>query len=387
MQPAGFADAFDALHAAAGTHAGADDFGPPDYHEGLRVLLQALDEAPFTENGRQFAFGALTGVLVARLYTERGWSRHPEYRTVPIRAPLVITGIPRTGTTALHKLLSVDPQFQGIERWLAATPMPRPPRERWAELPEYRGCVAGLEAVAKAAPALLAMHDMTADTVDECLDVLQQSFVSNLFASSFEAPRYSEWLLQQSEAASYRRYADVLRLIGLGAPDRRWLLKNPGHTWELESLFEVFPDACVVQTHRTPLKALPSLCSVLEVSRGIYHGAQVRPERIGPDEAAKWRRAVDRTEAARARRPGRIYDVDHRQFHADPIGVVRAIYRRFDLELREGGGWAYARLAGAAAGGAEVRASLHRRPLRAQRGRVARAIRGLHRAVRPGVSA
>jgi len=333
--PARFGEAFDALHAAASARAGADDFGPPDYCQGLRLLLQAFDEAPFSASGRRFAFGALTGVLVARLYAQSGWSRHPQYRSVAIRAPLVITGIPRTGTTALHKLLSVDPQFQGIERWLAATPMVRPPRGRWPEQPEYRACVAGLQAVAEAAPALLSMHDMTADSVDECLDVLQQSFVSNLFASSYDVPRYSQWLLQQSEAPSYRRYADVLRLIGLADQDKRWLLKNPGHTWELESLFEVFPDACVVQTHRTPLKALPSLCSVLEVSRGIYHGAQVRPERIGAAEAAKWRRAIDRAEAARARRPGRFFDVDHRRFHADPIGVVRAIYRRFDLELRE----------------------------------------------------
>lgn len=334
MRSARFADAWEELHQTAAAQAGAGSFGA-DYEPGLRVLLQALDEAEFTDRGRQLAFGALSGVLVARLYAERGWQRHPEYRAAPIRAPLVITGIPRTGTTALHKLLSVDPQFQGLERWLAATPMVRPSRGQWAGLPEYRSCVAGLEAVAQAAPALLAMHDMSADTVDECLDVLQQSFVSNLFASSYEVPRYSEWLLQQSEAASYYRYADVLRLIGLNDPSRRWLLKNPGHTWELESLFEVFPDACVVQTHRTPLKALPSLCSVLEVSRGIYHGPRVRPERIGPAEAAKWRRAVERTEAARARRPGRVFDVDHRRFHADPIGVVRAIYRRFDLELRE----------------------------------------------------
>ncbi len=334
--PAHFADAFDALHEAAAAHAGATDFGSADYHEGLHLLLRALDDRPrFTDGGRQFAFGTLAGVLVARLYSQRGWAERPEYGKAAIRAPLVITGIPRTGTTALHKLLSVDPQFQGIERWLAATPMVRPPRQQWSGLTEYRGCVAGLEAVAQAAPALLVMHDMSADTVDECLDVLQQSFVSNTFSSTFDVPAYTEWLLRQTEAASYRRYADVLRLIGLHDPDRRWLLKNPGHIWELESLFAVFPDACVVQTHRTPLQALPSLCSVLATARSIYEGPNVRPERIGSVEADKWRRAIDRSEAARTRHPDRVFDVDHRRFHADPIGVVRLIYRRFDLELRQ----------------------------------------------------
>jgi hypothetical protein len=174
---------------------------------------------------------------------------------------------------------------------------------------------------------------MTADTVDECLEVLQQSFVSNMFSSTFDVPDYTDWLLRQSEVASYRRYADVLRLIGFADQDKRWLLKNPGHTWELETLLEVFPDACVVQTHRTPLKAIPSLCSVLQVSRGIYQRNRVQPEKIGPVEAHKWRRAIDRTEAARRRHPGRVFDVDHRRFHADPLGVIRSIYERFGLRL------------------------------------------------------
>lgn len=334
MQSARFADAWDELHRAATAQAGPGGFGS-GYEDGLRRLLDALDqETALTATGRAYAFGGLAATLAARVYAERGWAQHPQSLHTPVRAPLVITGIPRTGTTALHKLLSLDPQFQGIERWLAAAPMPRPPRQRWPQIPEYRRCVEGLAAMARAAPALLALHDMSADTVDECLEVLQQGFVSNTFSSTLEVPAYTEWLLQQSEAPSYRRYADVLRLIGMDQPQRRWLLKNPGHTWELETLLELFPDACVVQTHRTPLQALPSLCSVLKVARGIYQGPNLRPERIGPVEARKWRRAVDRTEAARRRHPQSVFDVDHRHFHADPIGVVRAIYERFGLELR-----------------------------------------------------
>ena len=75
------------------------------------------------------------------------------------------------------------------------------------------------------------------------MEVLQQGFVSNMFASRFPTPTYTEWLMKASERSSYRRYADVLRLIGLADPDKRWLLKNPGHTWHPDLLFEVFPDA------------------------------------------------------------------------------------------------------------------------------------------------
>src|SRR5271168_5666224 len=102
------------LHTTASRMTGLSDFGATDYRRGLGELLRALDaDCEFTAAGRQFAYGTVLGNLTARLYAEEGWKRHPECRAQAIRKPLVITGIPRTGTTALHKLLSMDPQSQG----------------------------------------------------------------------------------------------------------------------------------------------------------------------------------------------------------------------------------------------------------------------------------
>jgi len=332
--PQRFSDAADWLHDTASAQTGLRDFGPADYRDGLAVLLDALDRDPrIGDNRRPLALGMLTGPLIARLYTQEGWRRHPEYARLRIERPLVITGVPRTGTTALHKLLSMDPQFQGIERWLASTPMVRPPRERWADLPEFQACVAGLNAFLRFAPEMAAAHDMTADTVDECLDVLQQSFVSNTFTSTLDAPAYREWWYGCSELASYRRYADVLRLIGLAEPGKTWLLKNPGHLWGIDALLEVFPDARIVQTHRDPAEAVPSLCSVLEIAQRVYLGDGVRPTEMGPVEAEKWQRAVARTEAARARQPRQFHDVRHIDFRRDPMTVVHGIYERFGITL------------------------------------------------------
>ena len=338
MQPAErFADCADWLHAAAREKTGLSDFGPPDYRVGLTVLLDALDamarEGRLSAAGRSIVHGALIGTLVARLYTQEGWRRNPHYREVGIRRPLIIIGVPRTGTTALHKLLSVDPQFQGVEFWLSATPMPRPPRATWPQIPEYQGCVAGLQAMLAVMPDFAAVHDMTADTVDECLNVLQQSFVSNMFASTFDVPDYRSWWYEQDEGPSYRRYADVLRLVGIDEPGKSWLLKNPGHIWGIDHLLSVFPDACIVQTHRDPAQAIPSLCSVLRMVQGPALGNGVQSERLGPIETEKWLRAIRRTEAARVRYPERFHDVRHSDFHRDPIGVVRGIYRRFDIPL------------------------------------------------------
>ena len=167
------------------------------------------------------------GTLTARLHTEKGWRERPDCRTIPIRRPLVITGIPRTGTTALHKLLSMDPQFQGLEHWLTETPMVRPAKETWASNPAYQASVAGLEAYFKIMPEMRKAHEMVAGEVEECLEVLRQSFLTNRFGAGIYLPSYDDWFFRQDERESYRRYADVLRLIGADEPEKRWLLKNP----------------------------------------------------------------------------------------------------------------------------------------------------------------
>ncbi len=322
------------FHEAARNATGLCDFGPQDYREGLRRLLSAYDsDMRFTEIGRQFAIGGIVGTLVQRLLSEEGWKSRPDCRSQPIRRPLVITGIPRTGTTALHKLLALDPQFQGLEHWLTESPRVRPPRASWPSNPAFQASAAGLEAFFRMMPEMRKAHDMAADEVEECLDVLRQSFVSNRFGASATLPSYDAWLFEQDGQASYRRYADVLRLIGADEPETRWLLKNPGHAAEMECLLAVFPDALIVQTHRDPVKAIPSLCSTLHMARRMYEGNATRPELIGPREIRYWSRAVARTERVRARRPDQFFDVDHRQFHADPLEVVRTIYDRFGLTL------------------------------------------------------
>jgi Sulfotransferase family len=323
------------LHAIATQMAGGlDDFGPANYLPGLRQLLQSMDaEMRCTEIGAQFAIGTIAGTLAARLHTQHGWKQRTDYRRVEIRRPLVITGIPRTGTTALHKLLSMDPQFQGLERWLAESPQVRPPRAQWSANPWFRMTVANLEAFFAAMPEMRKAHDMVADEVDECLEVTRQDFASNRFGSSMHVPSYDRWWHQQSELPAYRRYVDVLRLVGADEPDKQWLLKNPGHVAEIDCLLDVLPEALVIQTHRDPGKAIPSLCSTLHMARRMFEGDAARAEVIGPREIEYWAQAMDKMARVRAQRPDQFVDVDHREFHRDPLGVVRRIYDRFGLIL------------------------------------------------------
>jgi len=184
-----FTAASDWLHASAREQTGLEDFGDPRYQVGLDVLLDALDSgSAFSDMGRNTTLVHLIGVLKARLYTEAGWQRNPEYRSTVIR-PLVITAIPRSGTSALHRLLSVDPQFQGLQRWLAAAPMVRPPRGEWPQYPGYRASKSATDDFNRQSPQFTSAHEEAADEVEECMEVLQQSFVSNMCGSLFPTPK------------------------------------------------------------------------------------------------------------------------------------------------------------------------------------------------------
>jgi hypothetical protein len=149
-----------------------------------------------------------------------------------------------------------------------------------------------------------------------------------LWSCGHSAATYDAWWQAQSEAAAYRHYYKCVQLIGSNDPEKRWLLKNPGHIDNLDLLFAIYPDARVVQTHRDPAKAVPSLVSLLmqmhpemEVDRYEQRG-QIMLQR----EVAKWSNAVRRCDKVRESHPGQVLDIVHAEFHADPMGVLERIY-------------------------------------------------------------
>ncbi len=326
--PARFAGAVAALHDIVERSVDSTDFGPDDYLAGLDVLLQSMDETPFSARGRRIAWGMVITVLSGRVRAFRSMAENPGFDSNAIASPVVITGIPRTGTTALHKLMAVDAQFQGLQTWLLDAPMPRPPRETWEAHPMFQRAVAELEARYRDAPEKRAAHLMVAEEVDECCLLMRQSFVSNLWTMAWHAPGYDRWWQAQSELPAYRHLHRSLQLIGSTAPNQRWLLKNPGHIANLDLLFAVFPDAKVIQTHRDPAKAVPSLCALLMPSiRMMEEGDhQARAHGLLAREVEKWAKAVDDAEAVKSERPGQVLDVIHADFHRDPIAVIEQIY-------------------------------------------------------------
>jgi hypothetical protein len=233
-------------------------------------------------------------------------------------------------------MLAVDPQFQGLQTWLTDAPMPRPPRETWAAHPMFQRAVQALEARFAATPDLRAAHNMIADEIEECIFILGHSFRSNMWTSGWTVPSYDAWWQAQSEAPAYRYAKRVVQLVGSSQPDKRWLLKNPGHIDNLDLLFASYPDACVVQTHRDPAKAVPSLAALLMQLVGLLEEPDDLPLRarmLGRRETAKWAKAVRNADRVRRDHGDQVMDVVHADFHADPLAVVRRIYDFAGLEL------------------------------------------------------
>lgn len=323
---------FDELHQMAAARADCSTFGDDDYHEGFRVLLESLDAEGVSGGKAAMMEGVIVSALVSRLQTEAQWAAHPQARERAVEAPVIVIGVPRTGTTALHNLLSQDQQFQGIERWICDAPLVRPARDTWASHPQYQASAALYEQFLAVAPEAMIAHGVRPDDVDECLLPMAQSFCSNAFPSQLDLPHYDRWLMQADETGSYARYKDVLGLVGLN-DDRRWLLKNPSHVFGIDALLAVFPDACVVQTHRHPASSLASLVSLLGSFMAGLTGEPLDRQRRLEREAAFWAEGVRRTMAAQDRHPDRFVNVVQADIRRDPLGVVQSIYTKFGLEL------------------------------------------------------
>jgi Sulfotransferase family len=320
------------LHASASRITGLTDFGADDYTDGLAVLLESCHrEADLTPAGRKGMRSFVRGALAGRLFSEAGWQAHPSYAQVRIERPVFVTGLPRTGTTALHRLLSADPGHQGLEVWLAEVPQPRPPRQTWAGNPVYRQIQAAYERHHTEHPEFMGVHYMAADQVEECWQLLRQSMRSISWECLAHLPSYSAWLRAQDWTPAYERHRRNLQLIGLPDAGRRWVLKNPSHLFALDALLRVYPDALVIQTHREPSVAIASVCSLAAHASAGWSATFTGPV-IGRDQLELWASGLELFTAERARHdPSQFYDVRYEDLVADPVGTVESVYRYFGL--------------------------------------------------------
>ena len=325
---------YDDIAAAAVRTTSLDDFGGTAHEEGLRLLVDDLasPEAGLTPLGNGFHRREVKSALVGRLLTQLRFTEHPEHVDVPVERPIFVVGLPRTGTTALHRLLHADPRHQGLELWLTEYPQPRPPRQTWEQDPIFSAMQAAFSEHHVENPEFMGIHYMDATSVEECWRLLRQTGKSISYESLAHVPRYSAWLAEQDWADAYERHRANLQLIGLNDPEKRWVLKNPSHLVALDSLMKVYPDALVVCTHRDPVASIASACSLsAEATAGT--STTFVGETIGRTQLEMLSRSWGTFVSSRsAYDPAQFVDVDYREFVEDPVRTTRGIYDAFGLD-------------------------------------------------------
>jgi hypothetical protein len=323
------------FHEQAVTATGLKDFGPADYEEPLRRMLSDLTHfSQFSDEGAASVAGEIIGRLAGRLIAVENFKRYPDIETARIERPIFIVGMARTGTTALLRLLTVNPEAQGLELWLGTNPMPRPPHETWKCNPIFQQIQAGLDQFYQAHPFIKIIHPMSADRPDECRFALDKTFWSPAAMNTTYLPEYAKWMIGIDASPHYAFYRRILALIGRG-DSRQWVLKDPSHLFGIDALLKVFPDACIVQTHRALLPSLGSTGSGVWLARHARE-PELTCEQLGRHMCDVWLPGLEKMEHVRAFMPQKqFFDVHISELHADTTGVVERIYKHFDLPISD----------------------------------------------------
>lgn len=309
------------------------DWGDESFRIGLKILLTALnEEADLSLVGRTILHKELIRLLTNHLQIQDTLRCHPEILEVPIPRPVIIIGLPRTGTTFLQRLLAQDPQFRWLRLWELIQPCPPSEYGRTDRDPRIQATQKTMRQSQSITPAFSVAHFMDAQLPEEGNQLFEHAFATALFELRANVPSYGTWLRQQNMLLQYRYYRQQLQLLSWHWPGR-WLLKCPSHLNYLESLTQVFPDACIIQTHRDPCSVVPSICSLATIVRSVYTD-QVDLTAIGKyglevtsyshKKGCQFRRQASSIS---------ICDVSYPDLIQDPIQTVRHIYRFFDDHL------------------------------------------------------
>jgi hypothetical protein len=307
--------------------ANLDDFGDGDFREPLDRLLESCwRDARLNVIGTIALRSDVLRILRNRLLLQRDRSLRPEIAQHQIRSPLFVVGLPRTGTTFLHTLLSADPANRAPLTWEVMEPSPPTNVEKQRRIRRVSQNLACLEWMA---PNFRQLHPVGAYLPQECVSLMSPSFLSDQFDTMYNVPGYREWFLQQDPRPAYEFHRRFLQHLQERENGRRWILKAPTHMFALPTLLATYPDALFLQTHRSPLEAITSVSSLITILRRVFSDA-VDPVEIGTEAMRYWSKTLTKFIGQRdCLTSERIVDLSYVELRRDPIGSVRRVYEHF----------------------------------------------------------
>lgn len=315
------------LMAAAVEQTGLDDFGDPGFEERLDMLCGALrTEAGLSPAGLTGQHAMLTGLLKSRLLIEDLVARNPSILDERIERPIVICGLPRTGTTHLHNLLSADPALRSLPYWESLEPVLAPSEQGTEPDPRLARTEQQVWMINTAMPHFKRMHEMAVDHVHEEIQLLAIDFSTMLFETVAPMPTWRDYYLSHDQRSSYAYLRKILQVLQWLRGGERWVLKSPQHLEQFPALLETFPDATFVVTHRDPVSVTASLATMVAYgSRMACSG--IDPRRVGSYWADRVERMLRRCVDDRDVLPASSsIDVRFDDFMADDMAMVGRIY-------------------------------------------------------------
>ncbi|MBW2398223.1 MAG: sulfotransferase [Deltaproteobacteria bacterium] len=311
---------------------GLSDFGPDDFHEGLRVLLRTYSEGPLTERGRKSSRRRVVGLLATRLRVAEALRRHDEITQRELPHPMVLTGLPRSGTSALFNLLASDPSARALLLWETQFPDPLEDAEPGAPDPRRAAIEAHYAKSREQNPEFTKIHFASADTPEECVLLHAYSMTGVHLGTEVMIEPYASWYRDDDLHGMYAYYKTLLQMLDWQRPGERWLLKAPAHMWGIGALIDTFPDVSIVWSHRNPLACTASICSMTHT---LMDGKiEFEKTALGPVVMDFYATSLERGLAVRDQRdPAQFVDVTHDEFVERPMAVAETIYGHFGLPL------------------------------------------------------
>tara|TARA_R110000868_G_scaffold64981_7_gene194980 strand:- start:1164 stop:2336 length:1173 start_codon:yes stop_codon:yes gene_type:complete len=315
--------------------AGSSDFGPDWFLDPMAVVLKSIrEDARLSEMGIIIQRETILNGLVNRLRMFEAIKNHPEILDEEVNVAGIVLGLPRTGSTMLHRLLATSAGMTGVRWWETQNFSPFPDEERGNPEPRREAAKQILTAMLESVPDLTAIHPFSIDGPDEEVIILGQFFISTMAPSTLYVPSYSAWLVTADQRPGYEDLKTVLKFLqwqDITRKGKRWILKAPTHVTAPGAALKVFPEAKLIMTHRDPLQTIPSFCSMVT---SLY---KLTSDDVNPTEAAaytssSWAGHLNRlAEYRKTADPERFIDVRYEDQLADPHSVVHHVLERLGV--------------------------------------------------------
>ena len=310
---------------------GLDDFGAMDFVPRLALMLRSAEEDGLNGMGRMLFRNDMVRYASNRLRVEDLVRQHPEILDIRIDRPIIILGMPRTGTTHLVNMIASDKRLRSMPYWESLQPVPDPARPD-TRLADAEAAWAMLDAVL---PMQKNVHELSPHHIHEEIELQMLDFSSYMIEWGSRPFRWRDWYLSNDQTSSYRYLRKVLQVLTFLRGPNRWVLKSPGHLEQMGPLMAAFPDATIVMTHRDPAAVIAS-CLTMNTYIDRLRRVKTDPRAV----AAYWVDRIDHLLRCCVRDrdslpADRSMDVRFREYMADQMGTVEQIYAKALLEMTD----------------------------------------------------